>query len=130
MKLLKFFTSSSIGTGVDFTIYTVLSTFLFPPVANLISAGAGMVTNYVIQRRFVFEASRSIPVSFILSVLFSLGGIGLGTLFIYILIHIPVMRQQPVLAKIISTAIIFFYNYETKKIAFGDTKERSVASNY
>lgn len=118
MKIIKFFTSSVIGTGVDWVSFFLLCYFLYPPAANIISAGAGMLTNFMLQRRFVFETTRSLKASFLLSLFFSIGAILLGSLFIYLLIQIDFFRQQPLFAKLIATIIIFFYNFETKRIAF------------
>lgn len=118
MKIIKFFTSSVIGTGVDLVSFFLLCYFLYPPAANIISAGAGMLTNFMLQRRFVFETTRSLKASFLLSLFFSIGAILLGSLFIYLLIQIDFFRQQPLFAKLIPTTIIFFYNFETKRIAF------------
>ncbi|MBC2709906.1 MAG: GtrA family protein [Desulfosarcina sp.] len=130
MKIFKFFTSSVVGTSVDFLFFILLCKIIYPPSANIISAGIGMVTNYILQRRFVFNAKRSVKVSFILSLIFSICGILLGSLLIYLLIQADFFKQQPVIAKIITTIIIFFYNYQTKKFAFGDKKEEPVASHH
>ncbi|WP_041280430.1 GtrA family protein [Desulfosudis oleivorans] len=118
MKIVKFFTSSVIGTGVDFALFALLCRFIYPPAANIISAGAGMVTNFVLQRRFVFEATRSLPVSFVLSFVFSIGGIFLGSFLIFLLIQIDFFNQVPLAAKVVATGIVFFYNFQTKKFAF------------
>lgn len=100
---------------------------MYPPLANIISAGAGMITNYILQRRFVFVATRSIKSSFFLSMVFSICGIFLASFFIFLLIQLDFFRTQPILAKIVATIVIFFYNYETKKFAFGDKKENTIA---
>lgn len=80
----------------------------------------GMVVNFVLQRRFVFNVTRGLKISFILSLLFSIGGIFLGAGIIYLLTELAFFIAYPLIAKIIAMGVVFFYNYETKKIAFGD----------
>ena len=120
MKIVKFLTSSAMATVVDFVLYNVLILSLIPAVANMISASVGMVINFVIQRRWVFTPTRGVRASFVLSLLFSLGGVALGTLLIYMLTTWTFLSNYPVIAKVVAIGIVFFYNYETKKIAFGD----------
>lgn len=119
MRILRFFTTSVIATGIDFLLYIVLIQLLTPAVSNLISASAGLVTNFVLQRNYVFNPSNSLYKSFVLSVFFSLCGLALGTGLIYLMTTYTPLSALPVIAKIITTAIIFFFNYFTKKIAFG-----------
>jgi len=119
-RILRFLTTSAIATGIDFCIYVLFCLFYYPPVANLISHSIGMIVNYTLQRRYVFHTDRSISLSFMLSLVFSGGGVLLGTVLIYCLIQIEFFNVQPLFAKIVTIVMIFFYNYTTKKIAFGD----------
>ena len=119
MRIFRFFTTSVIATGIDFILYITLVQFISPTVSNIISASAGLVTNFYLQKNYVFNPSNSAFTSFSLSLLFSVGGLVLGTFIIYLLTTHTSLSQLPVVAKIITTAIIFFYNYFTKKIAFG-----------
>ncbi|WP_419174037.1 GtrA family protein [Desulfosediminicola sp.] len=130
MRILKFFGTSVIATGVDFLIYAGLVQITSPVVANVFSASAGLITNFFLQKSYVFNRSNSLKRSFILSLVFSLLGLGLGTVFIYLFTTFTPLAHQPVIAKVITTAIIFFYNYFTKKIAFGhkDTETSGATS--
>jgi putative flippase GtrA len=119
MKIVKFFGTSIIATALDFTLYAVLIRLLSPTVANLISASVGLLTNFCLQRSFVFNPSNRWYTSLVLSILFSVVGLGIGTGLIYIMTNFTILSRQPLLAKVISTAVIFFYNYFTKKVAFG-----------
>jgi len=58
--------------------------------------------------------------SFFLSVLFSIGGVFLGASIIYMLTKFIFFAEYPLIAKIVAIGVVFFYNFETKKIAFGD----------
>jgi putative flippase GtrA len=95
---------------------------LSPTIANLISASAGLITNFILQKKYVFNPSNTIWKSFVLSVVFSICGLGLGTGLIYLLTNYSALQQFPVIAKICTTGVIFFYNYFTKKIAFGHSE--------
>jgi putative flippase GtrA len=79
-----------------------------------------MVVNFILQRKWVFNAKRGLKTSFILSILFSMGGIFLGGLLIYLLMYFSFFATHPLVAKIVAIGILFFYNFVTKKIAFGD----------
>lgn len=122
LKIIKFLTTSVIATGVDFLLYTVLLFVLTPVSAHFCSATTGMIINFVLQRKFVFNVTRGLKTSLLLSVLFSIGGIFLGAGIIYIVTQLAFFAEYPLLAKIVAIGVVFFYNYETKKIAFGDKK--------
>lgn len=91
-----------------------------PIVSHFISATCGMIVNFVLQSKWVFNTTRGLKTSFLLSLLFSIGGIFLGGAMIYFLIMLTFFQQNPIFAKIIVIGIVFIYNYQTKKIAFGD----------
>lgn len=115
-------TTSVVATGVDFLLYTVLLFVFTPVVAHFCSATTGMIINFVLQRKFVFNVTRGLKTSLLLSILFSIGGIFLGAGIIYLLTQLALFAEYPLLAKIVAIGVVFFYNYETKKIAFGDKK--------
>jgi len=72
------------------------------------------------KRVFVFDLKRGLKTSFVFSLLFSIGGIFLGASIIYLLTLLAFFAKYPIVAKCIAIGVTFFYNYETKKIAFGD----------
>ena len=120
LKIVKFLTTSVVATGVDFLLYSLLLLMLSPVISHFCSASVGMVVNFVLQRNFVFNVTRGMKTSFALSLLFSIGGIFLGGGIIYLLTKFAFFIAYPLLAKLVAMGVVFFYNYETKKIAFGD----------
>ena len=120
LKIIKFLTTSVLATSIDFLFYTGLLFIFTPVVAHFCSATAGMILNFILQRKFVFNVRRGLKSSFLLSLLFSVGGIFLGAGIIYFLTKLAFFAEYPLIAKIIAIGIVFFYNYETKKISFGD----------
>lgn len=120
LKIIKFLTTSVVATGVDFLLYTGLLFILTPVNAHFCSATVGMVLNFILQRKFVFNVTRGLKTSFLLSLLFSIGGIFLGAGIIYMLTMVSLMATYPLVAKVLAIGVVFFYNFQTKKIAFGD----------
>jgi putative flippase GtrA len=123
MRILKFFGTSSIATGVDLLLYSGLICFLTPTISNIISAGVGLLINFTLQQKFVFNPSNSIFKSFVFSLIFSMGGLAFGTTLIYLFTNYTFLRKIPIIAKIITIGIIFFYNYFTRKFAFGHKED-------
>ena len=120
LKIIKFLTTSVLATSIDFLFYTGLLFIFTPVVAHFCSATTGMILNFILQRKFVFNVRRGLKSSFLLSLLFSVGGVFLGAGIIYFLMKLAFFAEHPLIAKIIAIGVVFFYNYETKKIAFGD----------
>ena len=115
----KFFTSSVIATAVDYALFFLLDWTLFDPVtAHAISYPIAVVVNFYLQKRFIFSLKRSPRSAFAISMVFSVIGWGLGVAMIWFLLKIPLLAAWPVLAKIIVTAVLFFFNFYTKRFAF------------
>ena len=116
---LKFAGTSSIATIVDYTLFLVLAySGLSKTIANLISASCGFLVNFFLQKRYIFIAKRKVQHAFLMSLSFSLLGIGISTLLIYLLSTIPFFDQYPFITKLLVTGVMFFYNYYTKQLAF------------
>ncbi|MEP1139521.1 MAG: GtrA family protein [Balneola sp.] len=77
---LKFGTGSIISTGVDYSIFFILLKTATLPVAwvQVIAQTLGMITNFILQRNFIFAKERTVIASFFLSVSFSLVSITLA----------------------------------------------------
>lgn len=128
-KKIKFASTSAIATAVDYALYLFLVEYFLPPVySHIISAGCGMIINFFLQKRFVFVLRRKIQWAFALSILSSLIGIALGTVFIYGLNFIPFFEKYQFITKLIVTGIIFFYNFYTKRFIFEATGKREVST--
>lgn len=116
---LKFAASSALATIVDYFLYILLVSYAFTPViSNLISASVGMVINFLIQKRYIFSLERKVGIIFLLSVLVSLGGVGIGTLLIFLLNKITFFNEYQFITKALVTGIIFNYNFYLKRFAF------------
>lgn len=118
---LRYGVSSVIATSVDYLVFFLFVHFTstqFVTVAQIFSYSCGLLTNFFFQKMFVFELKRSLVTTFKLSVSFSLIGLGLSTLLIYLITKIPFFSEQLLYAKILITGTIFLYNFYTKRFAF------------
>jgi len=111
--------SSSLATLVDYFLYQILVKYMFSPVAsNLISATVGMLINFFLHKKYIFKLNRSLNAAFVISVLVSIGGIGLGTMIIKYLNTINLFDGNQFILKGIATGTVFFYNFYMKRFAF------------
>ena len=116
---VKFAMSSSVATLVDYVLYQVLVRYLFSPVvSNLVSATVGMVINFFLQKKYIFELKRSVNIAFIISLLVSVGGIGISTIIIHFLNKSEMLAGNQYIIKAIATGTVFFYNFYMKRFAF------------
>lgn len=116
----KFAASSGVATLVDMGLFAVLSKVTSFPVEiiNVFTSLVGMVINFILQKKFIFELNRKVSTAFILSLLVSLGGILISTSIIYGLKRFELFQTYPIIAKIIATGIVFFYNFYLKRFSF------------
>lgn len=116
----KFAASSGVATLVDMGLFAVLSKITSIPieVINIISSLVGMVINFLLQKKYVFELNRKVRTAFLLSLAVSFGGIFISTSIIYGLKTIDIFQTYPIFAKIIATGIVFFYNFYLKRFSF------------
>ena len=125
IQKLKFGMSSIVATVVDYGLFWGLVVFqggiLTEFWGNMLSASVGMLINFILQKRFVFELKRNVYLVFIMSVLISLGGVVLGSTIIKLLVqNFELFEQFKIGAKLVATGTIFFYNFYLKRFAFED----------
>ncbi len=118
-QLAKFFTSSLLATGVDYALFLFLDwAFLGPVAAHAISYPIAVLVNFALQKHFIFSMNRKMKEAFALAMLFSGVGWALGTGMLYLLVMLPLFSTIPVLAKLLVTIVLFFFNFFTKRFAF------------
>ncbi|NNC93964.1 MAG: GtrA family protein [Chitinophagales bacterium] len=116
----KFGVTSGIATVVDIGLYLLLVEYLgFAKVpSNIFSAFCGMIINFFLQRKFIFYLNRKLSVAFVMSLMFSIVGIGISTALIYLLSLNPFFNDHQYITKPLVTGIVFFYNFYTKRFVF------------
>ena len=116
----KFAASSGVATLVDMGLFALLSKITSIPVEiiNIFSSLVGMIINFLLQKKFIFQLNRKVRTAFLMSLAVSFGGIFISTSIIYGLKTISIFQVYPILAKIIATGIVFFYNFYLKRYSF------------
>ncbi|MDA1122570.1 MAG: GtrA family protein [Bacteroidetes bacterium] len=116
---IKFGATSSLATAIDYVLYLVLVDNYLPPLySNLISSFVGIIANFFMQKRFIFELRRKVYHTFLLSFSFSLIGMAISTTIVTLLSRIDFFSDYQFITKIIATVIVFFYNFYSKRLAF------------
>lgn len=122
---IKFAATSTVATSVDYGVffsflYFSSSKYVVP--AQLIAYCSGLLVNFVLQKKFIFKLNRRLISTFQLSVSFSLFGLFLSTLLIYLFNLIPFFQSHLIAAKVLITGILFFYNFYSKRYSFEGAK--------
>ena len=103
---LRFAASGLVATGLDYVLYMVLVTYFLEPVpANLISYSIAVVANFLMQKRFVFKLQGSASRAFFWSVAASAVGLLISTGIIYWLNLYPFFAERQYLTKIIAKIV-------------------------
>lgn len=87
-------------------------------ISNIISFTMGLVVNYILSKKFVFQEETTLSKSkeFIIYAIIGVIGLGIDTLLIWLftdLIHIYYM-----VSKIISTMLVFIWNFGARKVLY------------
>ena len=87
-------------------------------VANIISFVLGLLTNYMLSKTYVFAKEHSInkTIEFINYTLIGVIGLGLDTLFIWTMTD--VIGVYYIVSKIISTCVVFVWNFLGRKMLY------------
>lgn len=116
----KYATFSLVATLLEYGLYSlfiyVLSFSKTP--AHIFSFGIAMVANFLLQRFFVFKLERPVLKVFAMAMGFSLLGLLLSSFIFSNLIKIPFLDDNHYLAKVMTSGIIFFYNFYLKRFSF------------
>lgn len=118
-KKLQFGFSSILATGLDYSAFILLVRAEINAVyAHAISASIGMLVNFFVQNNFVFNRQRNVWSVFVMSMGISLIGVGLSSICLSALLRINWLGAHPILAKMVVTLLLFFYNFYLKRYSF------------
>lgn len=118
---IKFAGTSGIATAVDYLVFISLFNLigLTDGISQAVAVACGMITNFILQKKFVFSSKRRIWSIFLLSVGFSVLGYFLNLwLFASIQKVVVLFSEHKILAKLCVTGIMFIYNFYTKRFSF------------
>lgn len=116
-KYLKYLSISVIVTTVDYLIFFSLYHHTGILLAHTFSYITAILLSFNLQKRYVFQKKRSTALAFSCVLSFSLLGISLGYIVLYVYNW---LFQSIITAKIFMTATMFFYNYFSKRFSFGE----------
>ena len=87
-------------------------------ISNVISFILGLTVNYILSKKFVFQDDVSMSKSkeFTLYAIIGVLGLGIDTLFMWIFTSIASLHY--LVSKIISTAIVFIWNFGARKVLY------------
>jgi len=118
MRIVRYFFVGGTAALVDFTIFSLLVKGLHQPwfEAALVSFIFASTTNYLLATRFVFRSGarfNSRYHEFAIVLLVSLTGLGINQIVLWVVIE--QFHLDPLIAKIIGTGVVFFWNYNVRK---------------
>lgn len=116
----KYAATSFIATLWEYGLYSLfIYVFLLDKtVAHISSFAIAMVTNFFLQRYFVFQLNRPVMKVFAIAMTVSLGGLLLSSLIFSSLMTVPFFVKYHYVAKMLSSATTFLYNFYLKRFAF------------
>ena len=116
IQIIKFLIVGGIATIIDWLIYYILYNYLNikPLISNIISYSISTVYNYLATVKFVFKVNENNGKrNFLIFIIFSLIGLGLSELLLYLFIDKLNINQM--ISKILSTIIVMTFNFITRK---------------
>jgi len=118
----KFASASVLATLIDFVLFFILAdNFFSKKNATTISRSIGMLINFLMQKKFVFQTNRNVWTIFLLTMLVSLGGLWLGRIIMGFMGDWSIWETYSwfkIFPKIMETALVFFYNFFMKRFVF------------
>lgn len=116
----KYATASLAATTVEYSLYSLFVYVLAMEKtrAHIGSFAIAMLTNFLLQRFFVFKLNRPVVKVFAMAMTISIGGLLLSSLLFSSLMKIPFFLKNHYVAKVIASGTIFLYNFYLKRFAF------------
>lgn len=120
IKRMVFFGGvSSIATLLDFVLFRFVFYYVLPLFwAEILASLIGMVLNFFLQKKYVFELKRKSYTAFFLSLLFSLIILFFGGFILTQLTKIELFATYISLAKLSTMGIKFLFNFFSKQWVF------------
>lgn len=129
---VKFALVSLVATSFDLLFYSLFVLVILAAdgtpaspremtVVTFVGAFCGMLINFFLQKRFVFDLKRKVSTAFILAVCVSLVGILLNTGIVGFFSKIDWFTAEEwrkILPKLFATGTVFFYNFYMKRLVF------------
>jgi len=125
VQLMKYLVAGGSAALVEWTVFYCCTSYfrIFYLISVAIAFAVATFLNYILSARFVFGHGYRPPrVEVILVYIVSAIGLGLNLLFMWILYDR--LKIAPMISKIFSTGIVFFWNYSLRRFFIFDVKHR------
>lgn len=103
---------------------------LYYLVANVLGFLLGLITNYLLSKKFVFNSEKeemNQAIEFAIYALIGVCGLGFDTLFMWL--FTSAIGIYYLLSKIVSTGLVFIWNFFARKILYVMINKKSVRKN-
>jgi len=117
IQLIRYGVVAVVAACVDTGVLWMLSRLfgVHYTIAAVVGFTAGLVCNFLLARRFVFEkASMSVTGEFLGYAIIGVVGVGLTEVILYLGIGVAGLGLLP--AKAIALVIVFFWNYLARRV--------------
>lgn len=118
----KYATASAFASGVDWLFYLALVYWWMgeekKALANFITYPIGVLVNFFLQKRFIFNMQRKLSVTFGLAMAVSAGGWALNSGLFFALMSVAFFNMNHLLTKLLVNGLVFFYNFYLKRYVF------------
>jgi putative flippase GtrA len=119
LSMSKFAATSLLGTGLDFLSFTFIFRLILPLFwAEIGAALIGMIVNFFMQKKFVFQLNRKVQAAFILSIAVSFILMFAGAFALTSLVKIEPFTTFPLIAKVTVMGMKFVFNFFSKRWIF------------
>lgn len=117
IQILKFGIVGGIATAIDFAVFFILHELLGinTIISNICSFTISVIYNYIASVKWVFDVdkSKNKKTQFILFIVFSVIGLGLNTIIVYVCTDI--MKLYSMIGKVLATGVVMVFNFITRK---------------
>lgn len=117
IQLIRYVVSGAIAFGVDFTVLWILTDFFdfYYLTSSVISFMFGLAASYLTSATWVFDEKRLSNKAIEITIFGIIGGIGLLLTSFFMWLFTSVLLIYYLYSKILTTAIVFIWNFIAKK---------------
>ena len=117
IQIIRYFISGSIATIVDFGLLYLLTEFFdfYYLLSAVISFSVGLLITYLFSITWIFNQRRISNRWIELLIFSSIGAIGLLLTYLFMQYFTEVIKLHYMLSKVLTTIIVFFWNFLTKR---------------
>lgn len=120
LQFFRYFFVGGFAAVVNIGLLFILTNFLHIHylISNAVGFIGGLVTNYILSKKLIFKTEKSFNkiAEFIIYAIIGVVGLGLDTLFMHIFTE--TIGLYYMLSKIISTALVFIWNFTGRKLLY------------